>query len=274
MSGVRNKDMKGWISVHRQLQDHWLWKEKPFDKRSAWIDMLLLANHDNNKFLLGNELLEVEKGSFITSELKLMERWGWSKSKLRNFLDLLEKDKMIIKKSDKKKTNICIENYSNYQSLQTTERPQEDHKKTTERPQEDTNNNVNNANKENNIDYVSVFNYYMTLNLIKHKTYTNAMTNAIKKAMTDNKYDIEYCKVLLKRHETVVEKTKNAQFPIKARGITEFFGQKVYNATHLICSEYEEGGKHYEDYIKPKNITRIGIPKCESVLGKREERWM
>jgi len=48
--------------------------ENPFDKRSAWIDLLMMANHQENKFLLGSELIEIQRGSFVTSELKLMER--------------------------------------------------------------------------------------------------------------------------------------------------------------------------------------------------------
>ena len=95
---------QGWVAIHRQIQDHWLWEEKPFDKARAWIDMLLLANHENKKFMLGNELVEVKQGSFITSEIKLMERWGWGKGKTRAFLELLQSYEMIIKKSDRKRT--------------------------------------------------------------------------------------------------------------------------------------------------------------------------
>ena len=140
----------GWVSVHRKIQDHWLWADKPFSKGQAWVDMLLLANHADNKFLLGNELTEVQAGSFITSELKLMERWGWSKTKVRSFLDLLQKDEMIVKKTDRKKTTITLVNYGLFQDSETTEKPQKDRKKTTKRPQKDTNNNENNDNNENN----------------------------------------------------------------------------------------------------------------------------
>ena len=98
------KDL-GWISLHRQLSDHWLWKEKRvFSKAEAWIDILLIANHKDNKTLLGNELITVKRGSFITSEIKLMSRWNWSKSKVRAFLSLLQDEKMIEKISDNKKT--------------------------------------------------------------------------------------------------------------------------------------------------------------------------
>ncbi len=142
---------KGWVAIYRQLQEHWLWEDKPFSKGQAWIDMLLLANHDDNKFLLGNELVEVKCGSFITSELKLMERWGWSKRKTRTFLDLLQTDEMIVKKSDRKKTTITIVNYSDYAVLRTANEPQANHERTTSGPRADTNNNDNNENKYKHI---------------------------------------------------------------------------------------------------------------------------
>ena len=141
--------MAGWISLHRQMQSHWLWKEKPFDKRSAWIDMLLMASHCDNKFVLGNELMVVEVGQFITSELKLMDRWGWSKTKVRSFLKLLQDDKMIVKKTDRKKTTINIVNYRVWQESETTEKPQKNHEETAKKPQKDTINNVNNYNNVN-----------------------------------------------------------------------------------------------------------------------------
>ena len=146
---------QGWISLHRKIQEHWLWNDKPFSKGQAWIDLLLLANHSDNKFLLGNELVEVKAGSFITSELKLMERWGWGKSKTRAFLDMLQKDEMIVKKSDRKKTTITIINYSDYTNFKTTARPSADRKQTTARPSADTNNNDNNENNDNNDNKLS-----------------------------------------------------------------------------------------------------------------------
>ena len=145
---------KGWVAIYRQVQDHWLWQDKPFSKGQAWIDMLLLANHDDNKFLLGNELVEVKCGSFITSELKLMERWGWSKRKTRTFLELLQSDGMIVKISDRKRTTINIVKYEDYAVLRTTSEPQADYNQTTSEPQADTNNNDNNDNNENNYKYI------------------------------------------------------------------------------------------------------------------------
>lgn len=141
---------KGWICLNRSLLEHWLWQDKPFSRGQAWIDLLLLANHDNNKFLLGNELITLERGEFVTSEVKLMERWGWSKWKTREFLKLLISDNMIVKKTDRKKTTLKIVNYGKFNNLPTIKQPKTDHEPTTNQPQPDTNNNENNDNNENN----------------------------------------------------------------------------------------------------------------------------
>src|SRR5690606_18224969 len=148
--------------LYRRIQDHWLYEEKrKFSKFEAWVDMLMMANHKDNKFLLGNELVEVEKGSFITSELKLMERWGWGKSKTRDFLKLLENDQMIDKKSDRKKTTITICNYNVYHDYETRNRPQSDYEQTNSRLSADTNKNVKNDKNEknNNIPFFEIVEY-------------------------------------------------------------------------------------------------------------------
>ena len=151
---------QGWISIHRQLQKHWLWEDKPFSRGQAWIDILMLANHKDNKFRLGNELVEVKAGSFITSIEKLRIRWGWSNTKIVNFLKLLERDGMIVKKSDTKKTVITVENYALYQLQDETETMRERYESDAETIREHTNNNDNNDNNDNKLydyDIAAVF---------------------------------------------------------------------------------------------------------------------
>ena len=141
---------RGWISLHRRIQDHWLWDDKPFSKGQAWIDLLMMANYKENKFLLGNELIEVEEGSFITSEVKLSTRWGWSRTKVRGFLKLLEDDYMIVKKTDNKKTTLTIVNYTDYQIQETAEEHQKNIRKTSKEQRKNTTNKENKDNKDNN----------------------------------------------------------------------------------------------------------------------------
>ena len=107
----------GWIKLHRALTAHWLWAEKPFDKKSAWIDLLLLANHRPGKVLFGSELLELDCGDVVTSEVKLAERWGWSRQKVRGFLKKLEGDGMLRVEKDTHKTKLQICRFAQYQSV-------------------------------------------------------------------------------------------------------------------------------------------------------------
>ncbi|EPS56793.1 TPA: DnaD domain protein [Clostridium botulinum] len=145
---------EGWIKLYRNIQDHWIWQDP--QKLKWWLDILLLANHKDNKFLLGNELMQLERGEHHTSELKLAERWGVSKTTIRRFLKLLENDGMIELKKSKKGTTLKVSNYSDYQDFseeeKTIKKPQKNHKKTIEEPQRNhtvyTNNNEKNDKNE------------------------------------------------------------------------------------------------------------------------------
>lgn len=143
--------MEGWICVHRRMCEHWLWNDKPFSRGQAFIDLLLTANHTDKETIVGNAVISVKRGSFITSQMKLSERWGWSKTKVLSFLRLLENEKMIVVKTDRKKTAVNIVNYDKYQISETAERPKKDRKKTIKKPQKNTTNNENNENNEDNI---------------------------------------------------------------------------------------------------------------------------
>lgn len=141
----------GWISIHRKIQQSDIWLDKePFDKRSAWIDLIMMANHDDRQVLFDGKFIEVKRGEKITSLRMLSEKWKWSRNKVKRFLKLLESGSMIELKIDHQKTTYKIVNYNVYQNEDLSKRPQKDHKKTTDGPQADTNNNVNNVNNVNN----------------------------------------------------------------------------------------------------------------------------
>ena len=126
--------MEGWISIHRQIQEHWLWKSKePFDKRSAWIDLLLMVNHQKEKIEFDKGFMEVERGQRITSLEKLAKRWKWSRHKVSDYLNQLEQDGMLVQVRDNKKTLISIENYNKYQVQKETSDMSEDMQKVRSR---------------------------------------------------------------------------------------------------------------------------------------------
>jgi len=143
---------KGWIRIDRKILDHFLWMEKPFSKGQAWIDLILLANHEDKTIIFNGSLLEIKRGERLTSIKQLSSRWSWSTTKTVNFLNLLEKEKMLEKKSDTKKTVLTIVNYGVYQDLPNEKKMQKNFKKETEKFQKNTNNNDKqcNNNEETN----------------------------------------------------------------------------------------------------------------------------
>lgn len=108
---------RGWIKLHRQLQECPIWYGDRFSKGQAWVDLLLLANHRDKKILFNGEIQTIGRGQYLTSTVKLAEKWGWNRKTVSSYLKLLEQDKMITKISDNTKTLITIENYEVFQGI-------------------------------------------------------------------------------------------------------------------------------------------------------------
>lgn len=105
--------MSGWIKIYRDITDHWIFQDA--EKFKWWVDMILMASHENHKNLINGSLVSLNKGQFSASISFLASRWGRSKEKVLNFLKLLESDHMITRNSDRKSTIITICNYESYQ---------------------------------------------------------------------------------------------------------------------------------------------------------------
>ncbi|MDU4477660.1 DnaA N-terminal domain-containing protein [Clostridium sp.] len=112
------KESKGFIKLERSIFEHWIFQDA--EKFKAFVDLIQLARWKGEKLLIGNKLITIPRGSYYTSELKLAERWGWSRNKTRDFLKLLESEKMITKKGTSKGTTLTITNYEFYQGEGTT----------------------------------------------------------------------------------------------------------------------------------------------------------
>lgn len=142
----------GWICLHRCIQKHWIWQDA--NRFKWWVDLLLRANHEDKKILFDGVLTEVKRGQFITSLSKLAMEWGVNRDTVRRFLDMLESDTMITRKSTHKMTQITICNYDSYQDKPTTDTTTDNTSEATTDRQltqqlTDTNNNYNNDNNNN-----------------------------------------------------------------------------------------------------------------------------
>jgi hypothetical protein len=80
------------------------------------------ASHSDTTMLFENTVIKIPRGSFVSSRLKLAERWGWSVMKVDRFLELLKTFEMCDTKRDNKKTHIFITNYDTYQTNKITDK--------------------------------------------------------------------------------------------------------------------------------------------------------
>ena len=108
---------KGYIGLFRKLQDHWIWDDKPVARGQAWVDMLLWASHRDREAPAIEGFVEIKKGEFIRTLRQMGDAWGWSKNKVKRYLDVLQKANMIRLKSGTKTTHVSICKYRTYREL-------------------------------------------------------------------------------------------------------------------------------------------------------------
>lgn len=138
--------MSGWIKTYRSLTDHWL-AEQP-EKLGWWVLLLLKVYHEDKKIMIGNQLLEIKRGQINISFSSLSELWKTSKASAERFVELLEKEQMIIREVRHKVSIITICNYESYQDKK---RGKRDDDETMMRRLRDTIK-EDKEDKENNID--------------------------------------------------------------------------------------------------------------------------
>lgn len=113
---------KGWIRIHRQIQECGIWKDKePFDRRSAWIDLILMANYEEKTMIIKGKPVIIQRGQRFTSTLHLAERWNWSVNRVRRFLELLESLQMVTTDRTTNGITVTIVKYNDYQIQRITD---------------------------------------------------------------------------------------------------------------------------------------------------------
>ena len=114
---AKKKD-KGWIKLYRQITDNPMWQSKdPFDRRSAWIDLLLLVNHEERVIQLRNgEYITVGAGQCFTSLDHLAKRWNWSRNRVDRYLKQISRQGMCTRTGTPSGTLLTIVNYGLFQS--------------------------------------------------------------------------------------------------------------------------------------------------------------
>lgn len=292
--------MTGWISLHRSIQKHWLFEEKrKFSRFEAWIDILLMANHSDNKIMHDGDLITVKRGQRITSLRQLGERWSWSITKVDKYLKTLESDGMLVVKKDTKKTVLTVVNYDDYQDgdfkkrhRKDSEKTEKKHRSNTEKTQKKTNNNDNKENNENNDDndvvvgddFASIYNLYQeNIEQVPSPITTEKLTQdidhygkelvayAIKKAALNNSHNYKFIDYLLK------DWRKRNLTTIKA--VKQYEQQRQEQKEQTYKPRVVQSKEKTPDWLNDREqeqVTKVD-PKLdkdrEEFLRKLEENW-
>ena len=159
--------MNGWISLHRKIfSNPIVAPKKPYSKFEAWCWLIVRANHSDNKFVLGSEVIKTNEGEVVTSQKKLQQQFGWGNTRVRTYLKLLQSDEMIALKTTAKRTHITICNYTSYQDKQTKTKSKPNRKQTDTKLIPNT---IDNVNKVNNVNKKNIKSEIFTeLNIEKY----------------------------------------------------------------------------------------------------------
>lgn len=108
---------KGWVKVHRQITENIIWESpEPFDRRSAWIDLIMMANHEKREFINHRgKTITLQPGQLLTSTSNLALRWHWSVNKVRRYLRLLNEQGMCTMSGTADGTTLTLVKYGIYQ---------------------------------------------------------------------------------------------------------------------------------------------------------------
>jgi len=109
---------EGFIILSRKLFEHWTWQDdEPMSRGQAWASMINAARYKDGESsrVINGRVIRIKKGELIGSVryLQNMFRWG-SKGKVVRFLDLLENDKMIGRRTVHSITVIKLLNFDKY----------------------------------------------------------------------------------------------------------------------------------------------------------------
>lgn len=251
--------MPGYISLHRDIQKHWLYEEeRVFSRYEAWLDILMRVNHAEGKVTHNGTVETIPRGSTIWSMGDMEKSWKWSNKKVKRFLVCLESDQMLSMRSTTKKTYLTVINYDKYQGSDVDKAPPKHHQSTTEAFQKHTNNNVNNDKEikhivdsnECDIEFEKWYAIYPKQGSVK-KTAQASWKNLWR----DKKIDLS--KLMTGTH-AYVKYQNHHQY--KTCGAQVFLNQQRWNDDWSIQNEI--------DY-KPTNKM---IPQHEIVTMSKEER--
>ena len=147
---------QGYIKLYRQITDTPVWADS--DKLKLWLMCLMKATHDEKTQVVGNQIIELKAGQFITGRAALSDEFNRDVKKDRRvdgltlfrWLNLFEKMEMLNIKKTNKYSLITVLNWDKYQGQRTSDEQQLNNKRTSDEHQLNTNKNDKNVKNVKN----------------------------------------------------------------------------------------------------------------------------
>ena len=130
---------RGYIRLWRAIEGNELWKEKPFSRAQAWIDLIMMARHEDGDIVTKRGFrIKAKRGDVLYGLEFLKHRWDWGKGKVVRFREYLLSQDMVRDvrsqrviadtrgktdpKTDPKFNILNIQNYNKYQDTKKPKR--------------------------------------------------------------------------------------------------------------------------------------------------------
>ena len=121
MTKIEHDTLSNFIPINRTFFDHAFWKEeRVYSKAEALLDLIRSARFEESEAseLIDGKMVSWTRGQWPASLRYLAKRWKWSKSKVNNFVRLLEERHFIKRQSVNGLTVLSITNYDKYNGRQ------------------------------------------------------------------------------------------------------------------------------------------------------------
>lgn len=263
--------MEGWIKIHRKLLEKPIWRQSTTEQKVILITLLLMANHQPQKWEWKGTQFECKAGQFITSLDNIAQNAGKSIStqNVRTALKRFEKLDFLTNESTKQGRLITVVNWGFYQDLD-TEPNIDDNKdltKTQQRPNKGLTSNKNVKNDKN-------------VRMKEGKDTTSSGTSAEREAKYPYKAIIDYLNTAADTSYRC--SSKDTQKRIKARmdeGFTfDDFCKVIDTKTTEWGREPQNGERDMRPFIRPytlfgtkfESYLNQGPPKHGGAEGKDE----
>ena len=178
----------GYIKSFRPSEDDEFYFDEPFTKWQAWHDLLFLAEWKDRRFMIRGNIVNAKRGCVYVPQVKLAERWMWSRNKVTRFLNLIEKLGRVKQQKSNVINCISIVNYKKYQSSETS----------NETSSETSNETSNETSSETTLNEDNKLNKYITHTARVREEISNDINIKYQRELANNESFIENTCMTLK----------------------------------------------------------------------------